>query len=361
MLDTPVIHVIIPVYKAEKYIAQTLDSVIGQPYPNIQIICVDDGSPDDSIAILRDYEHRYENIHVIRQENGGVSKARNTGIEYALSHCAEEDYIAFLDSDDLWAKNASSSFAKDLKEHPDCVGYREVRCSENLTKMSSPLEQKACVLPGGSESIWCHSSFSFGAVLYSCRLLKKYPVRFVERLNYAEDSIFKFTCFYLAESIKLVDPVLYCYRINSTSAMQRRKYGTDYMPPIISGYQSAYRFLQPYENPTRGTAKFAMIMAGVHGIEMAEEHFQKFRSVRRLEKFMADQPDITEVIQQLDRRDLSQNHQQMYDLYINSPLKFRICCYVSGFRVALTNILKKQKIVLRIKEERAFPVPNEYL
>ena len=74
MLDTPVIHVIIPVYKAEKYIAQTLDSVIGQPYPNIQIICVDDGSPDDSIAILRDYEHRYENIHVIRQENGGVSK-----------------------------------------------------------------------------------------------------------------------------------------------------------------------------------------------------------------------------------------------------------------------------------------------
>lgn len=104
MVRKPTIYVIIPVYKAEKYIAQTLNSVLSQPYTNIEIICVDDGSPDDSISILRDYEKQYENVYVIRQENCGVSRSRNTGIDYALEHCSDGDYLTFLDADDLWTK-----------------------------------------------------------------------------------------------------------------------------------------------------------------------------------------------------------------------------------------------------------------
>lgn len=80
----PQISVIVPVYNAEKYVAQTLDSVLAQPYPNIQIVCVDDGSPDGSAFVLQDYAQKHNNIHVIRQKNAGVSAARNTGIEYVL-------------------------------------------------------------------------------------------------------------------------------------------------------------------------------------------------------------------------------------------------------------------------------------
>lgn len=354
------VYVVIPVYKAEKYIARTLDSVLAQPYPNIRIVCVDDGSPDHSIDILRAYEAKYSNVHVIRQENAGVSAARNAGIEYVLRE-DDNGYLTFLDSDDLWAKNAAACFEEDLTGHPDCVGYRYVRCSDDLTKAADSPGLEARELPGGSRSLWCHSDYPFGAVLYSCRFLKTYPIRFVDKLSYAEDSIFKFTCFYLAERIKLVDRVLYCYRINAASAMHKRKYGTDYMPPIIRGYLKTAEFLRPYENEQRGSAGFAYIMAGIHAMEMAQEHYRKFRSAQGLERFLQENPDIDETIRLLDRRDLSEKHQQLYDQYHRSPLRFRLRCHLEGLKQGLMDHLKKLPPITKTLHQKRFPMPNEYL
>ena len=360
MDNMPVIHVIIPVYKAEAYIAQALDSVLTQPYPNIRVVCVDDGSPDHSIDILRNYEAKYPNVHVIRQKNAGVSAARNAGIEYVLRE-DDNGYLTFLDSDDLWAKNAAACFGEDLSGHPDCVGYRYVRCSEDLKNAADAPVLEARELPGGSRSLWCHSDYPFGAVLYSCRFLKTYPVRFVDKLSYAEDSIFKFTCFYLAEQVRLVDRVLYCYRINTASAMHKRKYGTDYMPPIIRGYLKTAEFLQPYENERRGSTEFGHIMAGIHAMEMAEEHYRKFRSPRSLERFMQENPDIPETIRLLDRNNLSENHRQLYDQYHASPLHFRLRCHLEGLSHGLMDYLKKIPLIRHTLYQKRFPMPNQYL
>lgn len=360
MEHTPVIYVIIPVYKAEKYISQTLDSVLGQPYPNIEIVCVDDGSPDDSISILREYEKRYHNIHVIRQKNAGVSAARNTGIEHVLQR-GMDGYVTFLDADDLWAKNVLENPIKDMDGHPDCVGYKYVRCSEDLTRMAPPPALAEKLIPGGSKSLWAHFDYPFGAVLYSCRMLQKYSIRFIEKLHYAEDSIFKFTCFYLADSIKLVDKVMYCYRINTSSAMHHRKYGIEYMPPIIRGYLYTASFLSKYENIQRGSTQFCRIMAGLHTIEMVEEHFQKFRSTRKLKVFLRENTDVFEVLQQLNRNDLSDKHRQLYDLFFHSPGKFRIRCYLAGVRTTIKDILKKCKPVVIITNKKKFTLSNKYL
>lgn len=357
----PVIFVIIPVYKAEKYIAQAMDSVLGQPYKNIRIVCVDDGSPDDSISILRDYEKRHENIHVIRQENGGVSKARNTGIDYVLRCCGERDYLTFLDADDLWAKNATAELHMDIADHPDCIGYRHVRCTEDLRSAAPSPGLKAQLLAGGTQSLWCHMGHPFAAVLYSCQLLRNYSIRFVENLSYAEDSIFRFTCFYLAEQVKLVDRVLYCYRINLASAMHRRKYGTEYMPPIIRGYLKTAEFLRPYENERRGSTKFCHIMAGVHAIEMVEEHYQKFRSNRIIEKFLSENPDISEAIRQLNRNDLAQKHQKLYDEYHTAPMRFRLRCRLSGICIWWMDVGKKIALLMKIWQRKRFPMSNKYL
>ena len=360
MTHAPIIHVIIPVYNAEKYIAQALDSVLAQPYPHIQIVCVDDGSPDNSILILREYERKHSNIHVVQQINSGVSAARNTGIEYVLKG-GDSGYITFLDADDLWAKNATKGIEKDLKEQPDCIGYRYVRCCEDLTKASPAPGLESRMLPGGNKSIWCHFDYHFCSVLYSCRFLKNYPVRFVEKLSYAEDSIFKFSCFYLARQIRLVDRVFYCYRINSASAMHHRKYGTEYMPGIIRGYLKTAAFLQPYENDQRGSSKFCNIMAGVHVLEMIEEHYQKFRSNRKLSRFLSENPDILAAINCLDRNDLSDNHQQLYDLYFMSPMRFRIKCYLAGVRLIAANVLKVLPPVVKYLHQKRYPLPNTYL
>ena len=94
-MRTPLISVIIPVYNVEKYLRRCLDSVIAQTYQNLEIICVDDGSIDDSGKICDQYAVRDARIKVIHQENQGLSAARNRGLD-----AAEGEYIAFVDSDD---------------------------------------------------------------------------------------------------------------------------------------------------------------------------------------------------------------------------------------------------------------------
>lgn len=95
MEQYPLVSVIVPVYNVEKYITRCIDSIIGQTYANLQIILVDDGSPDNSGAICDEYTKRDSRIMVVHQENEGVSGARNNGLLFA-----EGSLIAFVDSDD---------------------------------------------------------------------------------------------------------------------------------------------------------------------------------------------------------------------------------------------------------------------
>uniref|UniRef100_UPI003864C4B3 glycosyltransferase family 2 protein n=1 Tax=Methanobrevibacter sp. TaxID=66852 RepID=UPI003864C4B3 len=89
------VSVIIPVYNVEKYLKECLDSVCNQTLANIEIICVNDGSTDNSLAILNEYAQKDGRIKIISQENQGLGAARNRGLEDASA-----DYVYFLDSDD---------------------------------------------------------------------------------------------------------------------------------------------------------------------------------------------------------------------------------------------------------------------
>ena len=91
----PQISVIIPVYKTEMYLTNCLDSVLNQTFKDIEVICVNDGSPDNSAQILEEYAKKDPRIKVLRQENQGLSAARNTGLNVASGK-----RILFLDSDD---------------------------------------------------------------------------------------------------------------------------------------------------------------------------------------------------------------------------------------------------------------------
>lgn len=91
----PLISVIVPIYKVERYLKKCIDSIINQTYKNLEIILVDDGSPDSCPKICDEYEKKDSRIKVIHKQNGGLSDARNAGIDVAKG-----DYIAFVDSDD---------------------------------------------------------------------------------------------------------------------------------------------------------------------------------------------------------------------------------------------------------------------
>ena len=105
------VSVIIPVYKVEKYIAATVQSALDQTYKDLEVIIVDDGSPDRSIEICQQFTD--SRIEIIRQQNRGVCAARNTGIRHA-----QGKYLAFLDGDDLWLPEKLEKHIEHLENSP---------------------------------------------------------------------------------------------------------------------------------------------------------------------------------------------------------------------------------------------------
>lgn len=111
-METPFFSIIVPIYKTEAFLHQCVDSLIGQTYQNIEIILVDDGSPDQSAQICDSYSEKYANIKVIHKQNGGLSDARNTGLVSAIG-----EFILFVDSDDYLEKNACEIFFDQLRSN----------------------------------------------------------------------------------------------------------------------------------------------------------------------------------------------------------------------------------------------------
>jgi glycosyltransferase involved in cell wall biosynthesis len=101
-MNNPKVTVIIPVYKVEKYLRGSVQSVLDQTYKNIDIILVDDGSPDTCPQICDEFSEKFNNIRVVHKKNGGLSSARNAGLDLI----SETDYVLFLDSDDKLPPNA---------------------------------------------------------------------------------------------------------------------------------------------------------------------------------------------------------------------------------------------------------------
>ncbi len=117
--DEPLVSVIIPVYKTEKFLEKCVSSVLNQTYGNIEIILIDDGSPDGSPAICDALSAEHEKIRVIHKENGGLSSARNRGIDEAAQ---ATQFILFLDSDDTLCGNAIEGMVDEaLKYDADIV------------------------------------------------------------------------------------------------------------------------------------------------------------------------------------------------------------------------------------------------
>ena len=117
------ISIIIPIYNVEKYLHCCINSVIRQTYKNLEIILIDDGSPDNCGKICDEYAKKDNRIKVIHKENGGLSSARNAGLDIAKG-----EYISFVDSDDYVAENFIEKLYKLCKENDadiaECDFYR---------------------------------------------------------------------------------------------------------------------------------------------------------------------------------------------------------------------------------------------
>jgi len=225
----PAISVIVPCYNAEKYIDQCFDSILAQTFADFEVIAVNDGSTDGTLAKLREFAQRDQHIKVIDQPNGGASAARNTGLVAAAG-----EYIAFVDSDD-YADPALLQTLHDgmLRTGADFVRCGYVNVGQNGTE--TPFAQESaeqllgktelknrCVKPllGPSsdmvsavqgeqtEPIPIHT---LCAALYKASIIRKTGLRFDESLPASEDAMFNLAFALHADSLLFVPQNLYYY------------------------------------------------------------------------------------------------------------------------------------------------------
>ncbi len=220
------LSVIIPVYNLENCVKRTLDCCMSQDMDDneYEVICVDDGSKDGSLALLSEYSAKYKNIRVISKENGGVSSARNRGIDEA-----QGKYIWFVDGDDLIRENCIGKLCDLMdKENTDLLMH-DIKITHNENEdFSLPLGDLSYRTAEGVVDIYnaCKRSYGGGAWSYILRrdILIDNGLIYRTDMKYSEDLLFMFLYKSYCQKALIVDEKLYCYIMRPTSSIHNIDY-----------------------------------------------------------------------------------------------------------------------------------------
>ena len=212
----PLISVIVPIYNVEKYLARCVDSIVNQTYKNLEIILVDDGSPDRCPQMCDDYAKKDSRIKVVHKKNGGLSDARNAGMAVATG-----EYISFIDSDDY----VSDDFFECLldimnKENSDIAECSVVKFYEDnrFDEFSDDLSVKTYDTQDAMSALIAENQFHQHVwnKLYKTELVKDIPYA-VGKLN--EDEFWTYQVFGRANKVSKLNKTMYYYFQRNSSIM----------------------------------------------------------------------------------------------------------------------------------------------
>lgn len=215
------ISIILPIYNSEKYLSETLESLINQTFADIEIICIDDCSTDKSLDILNSYADKDPRIHVLKNEvNKGPGATRNRALDIA-----QGDYILFLDSDDYLTQNACEVlYNQAVKNKNDMVLFNFCRITGNKTQISDRLSVFEPYIGKNIKLRNLGINFFIStypwAQMYSKDFLGKNEIRFSNH-KCCEDDIFVIKAFLNSESASICPQALYYYRIRKDSQMRK--------------------------------------------------------------------------------------------------------------------------------------------
>jgi len=223
----PFVSVLVPVYNVEEYLERCLDSILVQKFTNIEIICVNDGSTDNSAKILEKYRKKDSRIIIINKKNGGLPSARNAGLE-----AAKGEYISFVDSDDYIDPNMIKKLhqvaVKDKSEVVICGAHifpEEPRAEQWFYDKLSPLKRR---YEGYNPSIIFEDITTtpfLWRVFVKKELIDHYHLRLNENISLGEDFAFQVKLYSRAKGISLIPDKLYHYMWHrEKSLMQELNY-----------------------------------------------------------------------------------------------------------------------------------------
>ena len=219
--NRPLVSLIIPCYNAKAYLAQALASAEDQSYPNLEIICVDDGSTDGTPELLSRFQSRSRReVKVIPQENRGVSAARNAGIR-----AASGTYLAFLDADDRLSRDFVRLLAEGLTNTGAEIAYGNWTGHDSLAQDCSKLPGEAQTgIEAFRHFMYRDFPLSFFTYMYRADFLAAQGIAFPEDLRYGEDSAFLLQYLSRVKTALGFRAGIYYYRPNENSAMHSVKW-----------------------------------------------------------------------------------------------------------------------------------------
>ncbi len=217
----PLISVIVPVYKVEKYLDRCITSIVEQTYENLEIILVDDGSPDNSGKMCDDWAKKDNRIKVFHKENGGPAETRNLGVEKATGK-----YISFVDSDDYILPDYIETLYKDLADNNadiSCCNYFNVWDTDRLTSLDENNSSTELTILTGRES--CYDSIGDERWNYVIVWGKIFKASIVKQHKFpigrlCEDAAITCYYFYPCNKITITSKKLYAHYINNGGIMQ---------------------------------------------------------------------------------------------------------------------------------------------
>lgn len=242
------ISIIMPVYNVEKYIKQSIESVINQTYNNLEIILVDDGSTDFSGEICDEYSKKDNRIKVIHTENRGLSCARNTGLDNATGK-----YIMFIDSDDFFEKNSCEVLYNEIEnKKADYVIGNYIHTTHEGKKWKNPLFNQKIYdnfklsITDYKKSIFVMNSVVWNKI-FKREFIEKNKLRFVPGA-FAEDAIFSTYCYVHTNKSYYISDVVYNYRQNQVNKSISTNCTKDYFKKLNASYKLIFQNFETTNN-----------------------------------------------------------------------------------------------------------------
>lgn len=319
------ITIIIPVYNVEKYIRQCLDSVINQTYRNLEIIVVDDGSPDNCGAICDEYAMLDERIIVIHKENGGVSDARNCG----LAHCTG-DYVYIMDSDDYIEQTAIEVLYENaVQTGADVIIADHYSFFDQATQVMhaffanefytddrnviDQIQNMVLHFTYAPENSIQKGGFGIGAPwtkLVKTELIVKNEIKFDPYVKgIFDDGLFALSVFQFAQSVSYIQKSIYHYRLLQTSLIHK------FTPNCMEVNKRIFQRIREFsENYQRGEsfikAYYARVIRRMMNIFKTYLFHEKFDKTRK-EKYK----EFIQIFKEYDY------HNAIYAVELNSLSK----------------------------------------
>lgn len=300
-MKQPLVTIVVPVYKVEKYIDRCLQSILNQTYTNLEVILVDDGSPDSCPTICDAWKEKDSRIKVIHKQNAGLGYARNTGIESATG-----EYIFFWDSDDyVDLHTVELALNSAIKYESDIVKYGTTFVNSKGEVVGSSIPNTTQEMYAGDEVIDYVLRYMIGAdtkggkqanlnmsawgSMFSMRLIRECKWNFVSERDYiSEDFYSSLELYQYVRTVSIVKEPLYYYCYNSGSLTHI--YDENRFERVANCYEAMTKLSDEIGYPTFVTSSLATQFLGSSIgaiyliIESNMDHINKIRCIKKIFK-----------------------------------------------------------------------------